>query len=405
MRDIYRDINLPIDTNTLPDLEGLDKSDIVNAFRLVTSEHGITRSINRLHNDRKRRAGLVIKAHQLVNQGFEAMAEIEICLPDGQMILGRITNAVDIGNADTIAVTVLQKRHQGGEKTWLVGRDSELRVWKKEFEPGRPHLSHPVDYDKPMTHGFIRAGYIAEHLTTFFGKRMSVKNVGTGVLRRLEVRDAEPDVFHFDLGILRDVRVHENTLVQVHRTLEPTQYSQVRARVIKQSPNDFLGRRVVFDDDRVDGRLEQVTRMADSIMSVVFKVNGEQSRLSLDEMVKVYPRDTPGVIRPGRNPFWGGTLVSPRRHGRTMMQQAFLQWEDELLYPKSSTTQTQAYSLYNGSSKLQWRGMQARLKPGLEGTLTDVRIDDEGKVLLVIDGVIYKRNRNHLVTLWKKENN
>lgn len=418
MRALYRDINLPTDDSTLPDLEGLTKEDIIEAFRLVTSHQGITRSINRLHNRRKERQSKEIKAWQLVSSGFEAMAEIQIMVDDFDIVSGRITNARAVANGDNVVITILGGRHI--ETTWSVHRDAVVRVWPKEVRGMSGTMVQPgPNYDKPADHGFLRASYIAENLSTFFGKRMSVKNVGTGELQRVETRASDPDYFYFDLGLVRNVKVHKDALIEVYKTLGPefslplSEYTNVRARAILATPRHYLGRRVVFDDDRVDGILQEVQRKINTA-GVVFKVDDELTQLTWNEMVKVYPREQPGLVRQGRYPWaTNPTLVPPppgRNQADDLANQARAAYGRYLgrlglVVPDDRPDYTvNAYSLAV-QDKIDYRGMTAELKPGLKGKLTQAQLDNEGKVLFVIDGIIYKRNRNHIVRLWKKENN
>lgn len=431
MRDIFRDIDLPIDDRTLTNLDGLTKDDIMRVARLHLPQAAVTRLINRLHNRQKDGKAKEIRAYQLVSQGFEAMAEVEFEVDDlvQETIQGRITNARSIENGNTVAITVLAGRHI--ESTWIVERDDTVRVWPKEVRYPSMAVTRPVDYDKVADNGYLRASYIAENLSTFFGKRMSVKNVGTGVLQRVVVKADDQDYFYFDLGIVRNVKVHKNALVQVYKTLEPEQlglstsdYTNVRARAILATPQYYLGRRVVFDDDRVDGILTEVVRKADTA-GVILRVDGEQTQLAWNEMVKVYPREHAGLFRHGRNP-WGPSPTPPpppgrnpfipvgRRAGGSALGQAYGRYLESLGLTVPANPEDQPD--YRGDSWWMFNnrpyvgatiqlGSGDPAKSGVKGVCTQITYEN-GKLIFVIDGLMYKRNRHTLVKVWdKKENN
>lgn len=420
MRDIYRNLDLPVDDTTLMSLEGLTKQDIIDALRIVCTDRGVDRTINRLHNAQKRKAATRIKAFQLTGQGFEPMAEIEFVVDNLDGVTGKITNAVDIGNEDSIAVTVYDKNR---ETAWLLGRDSEVNIWRKEPRGRLAGVESidPPDYDKVVEHGYLKASYIAEHLTTFLGKRISIKNQGTGELAHLGTRADNPEMLYFALrtpsgiGVIT-CGVHEDSLVDVQRVPRGTPPNVASASAILANPAHYLGRRVVFDNDRVDGVLQDVIRRVGT-QGVILKVNGEEFQLYIHEMVKVYPREEPSRMRPGRYPWASDPRLIPpvnpgrnpflsngRRGGKSMMQEAMRRFNEGMsMVPDDRPDYTDAYSLAV-QDKIQYRGMTAELKPGLKGTLTQVQLDNEGKVLFVIDGIIYKRNRGHIVRLWKKEN-
>lgn len=211
----FRKIDQPIDHNTLADLEGLTRDDILQTLHIALPSHAARRVINRLHNKQHQRKAKTIKAFQLTSQGFEPMAEIDIDV-DERSVHGRITSAVDIGNASYIAIAILNDDHR--EATYLVGREDPVRVWKKDDVRGVIRPRPAPDYDKPVEHGFLRVGYIAEHLNTFFGKRISIRYKGVGTLRGVEVFADEPDAFRLTL----DDTVywtHKDDVVQVHRVL------------------------------------------------------------------------------------------------------------------------------------------------------------------------------------------
>ena len=332
----FRDIDLPIDDSTLVDLEGLTKDDIIRTLRIALPPMVATRVINRLHNKRHQKQAKTIKAFQLTGQGFEPMAEIDIDVNEFSAH-GQITNAVDIGNADSIAVTILGKNHR--ETTYLVGREDPVRIWKKDNIYGRIVPPTP-DYDKVVTEGYFRVSYIAEHLDSFFGKRMAVKNKGTGILREVEVHANDKGAFFITLGDTY-FRVDKDDTILVYKEVEPG--------FLRPGPYPWGA-----------------------------------------------PR--PGIPRvptPRRRP----TAPRPSTLGPSMAR-----FVDAMVTPNDRPDYTtHAYAVAT-NDYVEFRGMTVSLRDGsVKGKLTDFHLDSEGKVVLVIDGQLHKCNYGEAVRLWKKE--
>lgn len=350
----FRDVDLPIDDRTLVDLEGLTKDDILRTLRLVVSPQAATRIINRLHNKQHQKKAITIKAFQLTGQGFEPMAEIDIDVNEFAAH-GQITNAVDIGNADSIAITILGKNRR--ETTYLVGREDPVRIWKKDNRYGRIVAPAP-DYDKPVSHGFLRASYIAEHLNTFFGKRIAIKNKGTGVLRAVEVFANEPDAFHLTLDDTV-YWVHKDDVVQVYREAEPG--------FLRPGPYPWGAPRPGMSVAEARARGAEIVERR------------EQARRNTQRRPTA-PR--PSTLGPAIQRFTDAMMVPNDRADYTI----------------------NAYAVASRTD-LNFRGMKISIRAGkIKGKLTDFHLDSEGKVVLVIDGQLHKCNYGEVVRLWKKEN-
>jgi len=341
MRSIYRDLDLPVDDSTLTSLDDLTKKDLEDAMRSAGWGGYSTRVINRLHNLQKKRQGKEIKAFYLTGQGFEPMAPIELMFEDHRAS-GYITNAVDIGNADTIAVTILPVGAYKKETTWLVGREDTVRIWRKERVQGLLNQPPVPDYDKPVTHGFLKASYIAENLSSFFGKVIAVKFQGTGVLTQVEVKAAEPDVFYFTLNKSNVVRLSKDDVVNVYRE--------------KPSPG-FL-------------------------------------------RPGPYPWATPSQ----RTPLQHLQTAYARNSGRTAMQDSVRAFHDTYLMVPDDRPDFRgsAWTLMHNHA---YRGKTLQISPKIKGVVTDIQPDNEGKLVFVIDGIMHKRNRTHFVKLWDKKEN
>lgn len=350
----FRDIDQEIDDRTLVDLEGLTRDDLNQTLRASLPPQAARRVINRLHNKQHQKKAKTIKAFQLTGQGFEPMAEIDIDVNEFSAH-GKITNAVDIGNADSIAITILGKNYR--ETTYLVGREDPVRIWKMEYHAGRIVPPAP-DYDRTVEHGFLSAQYIAEHLNTFFGKRMSIKNQATGTLRTVEVFAEDQGAFHFTLdGTI--CRVAKTDLVQVHRELEPGY--------------------------RVPGAYPWGAPRPGT-PSVVRQV---------ERGIEAAERREESRRRTMRRP----TAARPSTLGPAMARFA-----DAFTVPNDRPDYTvTAYSVAVRTD-VEYRGMKISLRLGkIKGVLTDFHLDSEGKVVLVVDGQLYKCNYGEVVRLWKKE--
>lgn len=354
MSNGFRDIDLPIDDSTLTTLDGLTKDDLRQALQLSLPRSAVTRVINRLHNKQHQKAATVIKAFQLTGTGFEPMAEIDINV-NSFAAHGQITNAVELGNAASIAVTILGKDRR--EITFLVPREDEVRIWRRKTPTGRGYLQVP-DYSQPVSHGFVSAQYVAEHLTTFFGKRMSIPKHATGVLSAIEVQGDEEGVFYLTLEVsptrTHTARVLKTDMVQVHRTLD-------------QAP------RVYREGDYPWGASRPGTASAPSLKTAY----QEKERR-----------------RTTRQP----TAPKPSNLGA-----AVARFSEAFVAPgKRADYTVTAYSVAVRTDD-SYRGMTASIRQGkVVGHLTDFHLDNEGKVVLVIDGQLYKCNYGDIVRLWKR---
>jgi len=178
------------------------------------------------------------------------------------------------------------------------------------------------------------------------------------------------------------------------------------AKVLARSNSYLKGSSITFRHHR-DGALNGILGQAyeSDCGDVALEINGEFRVVAGNVPVKVFPKkQEESGLRPGPYP-WGaprpgmGTLhtaYSPPTRSEVVRRYHDLVPDDRPDFVGNAWTLLHHYT---------YRGRTLQISPKIKGVVTDIQTDNEGKLVFVIDGIMYKRNRYHIVKMWDKKEN
>lgn len=419
MTEGYRNIDEAVSEDFVKSLKDITGEQVRSAMRLQASPAGAARVLNRIHNMQHRAKAKEITAGMLVSNGYEYGAEVSIPSVDAK---GQLVNVLDINNDTTIAVTIQAKFVRN---TFLVERGDTVVIWPVEYkqpnrelrEAGmRPRIT-PVprpSYISDPGYATVSAHAVKRMPSDYLGRRV-IADGGQidGILREVEVHRTAPNSVIFKV----DGESHQLTASEPVRVYPKEERilteGYLKAEYIASHLTTFFGKRVAIKN-QATGKLEELRVNADNPNHYIFVVNGVKVIVHEDATVLVYGPE--GFLRPGPYP-WGSSTTPPPRPGqnpflaspRTVTpgpvaarRQAAARRRDEMVPDTRPLYTMTAYGVATNNS--DFRGRRVNLRNKHLGTLTDYSIDNEGKVILVIDGVMFKANYGDVVRIYRKGN-